>query len=169
MDISKQLTQALVAYLTRPGARCSYGVGVSEVAADRKGLVLVLTFRSGQRYCCPEPGCHFGPLFRADWDRLRSLAREAGVELASPLTIPLRCVYEGGALFAIDPGARTRHTVSLSSARSRWPNARQRRWIRGAGPTSRSPRPGLLTVVPRIIFVERPRRVSRAFGRPRDA
>jgi hypothetical protein len=33
------------------------------------------------------------------------LAREAGVELASPLTIPLRCVYEGGALFAIDPGA----------------------------------------------------------------
>jgi hypothetical protein len=33
------------------------------------------------------------------------LARVAGVELGSPLNIRLRCVYEGGALFAIDPGA----------------------------------------------------------------
>jgi hypothetical protein len=105
MSILKQLTRALVAYLTGPRGHCPYGVRVSELAEDRKSLLLVLTFRSGLRFCCPEPGCHLSLLLRADWERFRSLAREAGVELGSPLVVRLHCVYERGALFAVNPGS----------------------------------------------------------------
>src|SRR5689334_5156744 len=103
----KPVKQALADYFgldasgrRRPG-KPPVGIGVWE-AAPRFCLGLTLTYRAGGRYCCPVPACLFTP----DWDRLRHLLRERGVQVEQPLRVLLRCVYERGARFARNPADR---------------------------------------------------------------
>jgi hypothetical protein len=82
-----------------------YGVEVDNLSIDGAEFDLCLTFKSGVRYCCLEPGCHL-PLSRstesrAAWFReVRSRLAAAGVESPPPMTIrTLRVVAETGAIF----------------------------------------------------------------------
>jgi hypothetical protein len=98
------LKQALAEYLGRHAVghprlgKPPVGVSVTE-AAPRFCVGLTFTYRAGARYCCAAPACLFTP----DWGRLRHLLRERGLQVEPPLRVFLRCVYERGARFAVDP------------------------------------------------------------------
>jgi hypothetical protein len=83
------------------GRRDYYGVRVDRVADDGSILDLTLTFKSGKRYCCCEPGCHTGfGMNDADcWRHLREALDRRG--LAGVPSVTIRRLYgivECGAL-----------------------------------------------------------------------
>ena len=80
-----------------------YGVRLENVAADGSQVDLVVTFRSGVRYCCFESACHF-PYFEArGWTRLRKcLDREGLSHLPLPVIRKFRGVIEPGAVMTPD-------------------------------------------------------------------
>jgi hypothetical protein len=81
------------------GRRDYYGVQVDGVADDGSELELTLTFKSGERYCCAESGCHTGFQWSESWRRLRTLFGRHGLAELPPVTIRrLRGVVERGAL-----------------------------------------------------------------------
>ena len=80
-----------------------YGVRVENLVPDGSELELVLTFRSGVRYCCPELGCHCDFRSVGFWSRLRDGMDARGlVSLPLPRIRTVRVVVEDGAIF--DPG-----------------------------------------------------------------
>ena len=56
-----------------------YGLRLENVAADGAQVDLVLTFRSGVRYCCFESACHFGYYDARGWARLRKCMDRHGL------------------------------------------------------------------------------------------
>lgn len=80
-----------------------YGVRLEDITPDGSALDLILTFRSGERYCCPELGCHCDLRGAGYWAELRDGMDAQGLG-GSPLpTIrTVRVVVEEGATF--DPG-----------------------------------------------------------------
>jgi hypothetical protein len=103
-----EFTQGFVAFMTRarkPGCECNYGINVTDVS-DGTTIWLTFTFQSGHRYCCSTSSCHHGLLFDCDYQRLRDCFRQAGVDVAKPMRIKMKVVWERGALFAVNPGVR---------------------------------------------------------------
>ena len=79
----------------RPGY---YGVRVDNVAEDCSEFDLTLTFKSGERYCCAEPGCHTGFQALECWPELREVFGSHGLAAVPPVTIRrLTGVVERGA------------------------------------------------------------------------
>jgi hypothetical protein len=80
-----------------------YGVRLEDIAPDGSELDLVLTFRSGERYCCVELGCHCDLRGAWYWSELRD---EMGAHGLGGFPLPkvrnVRVVVEEGAFF--DPG-----------------------------------------------------------------
>jgi hypothetical protein len=80
-----------------------YGVHVTAITPDGSEVELVLTFRSGIRYCCFEPGCHFAFCDERGWQRLREcLGRHGLGHLPLPVVRRFRGVIERGAV--MQPG-----------------------------------------------------------------
>ncbi len=84
------------------GPTCDYVFKVENLSDMLNSFDLVATFKTGQRYCCFEPGCHFGvenvfwPEFRADMARM-------GLDRLPRLTIfSFRCIVEKGAMMILD-------------------------------------------------------------------
>lgn len=113
----KGIRRALVTYYTcrdpmerrkrRRQAPLPFGLGVSSASMEDGTISIIFTFRSGERYCCSSPACHFFNLFfSTNWGYFRELLAEGGVEVRSPLRFLIRVVYERGALFLEDPGKR---------------------------------------------------------------
>jgi hypothetical protein len=81
-----------------------YGVGVENVAGDGSELDVVLTFRSGTRYCCMEPGCQWGYWAEGGWSLLRECLDRNGLHhLPLPTVRRFRGVIEEGAVFDTVP------------------------------------------------------------------
>src|SRR4051812_15910653 len=80
-----------------------YGVRLENIAPDGSALDLILTFRSGERYCCPELGCHCDFRDAGYWSELREGMDTHGLgESPLPTIRAVRVVVEEGATF--DPG-----------------------------------------------------------------
>jgi|GEM_PF-1779889 len=80
-----------------------YGVSLENVAQDGSELDLVLTFRSGERYCCSELGCHCDIRGAGYWTDLRQGMDAHGLGgLPLPTIRTVRVVVEEGSTF--DPG-----------------------------------------------------------------
>lgn len=67
------------------------GVQVTDAVGDT--VQLRVTFLAGHRYCCAEPGCHFGP----HWNRLRQIASKHYMALPRNLKVCFHGVVEAGA------------------------------------------------------------------------
>jgi hypothetical protein len=80
-----------------------HGAEVEKLSPDGSEFGLILTFKSGVRYCCIEHGCHIG-LFRSGWfQEVRDRLRAAGIDDVPPMTIRrLHVVVESGAI--VDEG-----------------------------------------------------------------
>jgi len=81
-----------------------YGVEVDNLSSDGSEFDLILTFKSGVRYCCIEHGCHI-PLYGssescAGWfNEVRDRLRMARIENLPPMTVrKLHVVVEKGAI-----------------------------------------------------------------------
>jgi hypothetical protein len=75
-----------------------YGVEVEELSPDGTEFDLTLTFKTGVRYCCIEPGCHI-PFHNGWLTKVRDRLRAAGIEDVPPMTIrKLHVVVEQGAI-----------------------------------------------------------------------
>src|SRR5262245_29312496 len=82
------------------GSRSYYGVLVSDVrkSAAETEIDLTLTFRSENRYCCFEDGCHHWFFKKESWARFRRLLKKRGWVDLTPLKIAiLRGRVEKGA------------------------------------------------------------------------
>lgn len=80
-----------------------YGVHLENVAEDGSEVELILTFRSGTRYCCFESGCHFADYDRRLWARLReSMDRHGLSHIRLPVIRKFRGVIEAGAVMTPD-------------------------------------------------------------------
>jgi hypothetical protein len=85
-----------------------YGVQVDDISQDGSKFNLILTFKSGLRYCCMEHGCHiplYGSNTDAGWfDEVRERLRIAGIKNLPPLAVrKLHVVVEQGAFSGNDP------------------------------------------------------------------
>jgi hypothetical protein len=101
--MQEQLNASFVEYLANTqaaGGRLDYyGVQVDGVAKDGSGFDLILTIKSGERYCCAEPGCHTGLYDPESWRHLRLVFGRHGLADIPPVTIRrLRGVVEREAL-----------------------------------------------------------------------
>jgi hypothetical protein len=100
-----RLAAAFTEFLARNrGTGCRrdyYGARVDEVADDASRFDLTLIFKSGERYCCAQPGCHtgFGLRDSGSWRRLREILERDGLVGIPPMTVyRLRGIVETGAL-----------------------------------------------------------------------
>ncbi|MBI5865568.1 MAG: hypothetical protein HZB38_13880 [Planctomycetes bacterium] len=85
--------------LTANGDRTHYGFKVANVSDDLSTFDLVLTFKSGRRYCCLEWGCHVRIFEGEYWAAIRTELARRGLGANPKLTLrSLRCVVEDGAL-----------------------------------------------------------------------
>src|SRR5262249_27533037 len=105
-DLHRRLTQALEEAMAANapyfgGGGPGYdGLRVEDVAPDGSAFDLVLTFRSGVRYCCCEPGCHVPSFSGGWWAWLRECVDRQGLaHLPLPVIRTLRGVIEQGAVF----------------------------------------------------------------------
>lgn len=90
-----------------------YGLDVENVAPDGSRCDLILTFRSGVRYCCIQFGCHLGDIDAPEyWSSLREAMDRHGL---GPIPLPIlrrvRVVVEEGAL--VDVGDRVRPSKAI--------------------------------------------------------
>jgi hypothetical protein len=77
------------------GVRPDYMLDVLDADPPNGRLFVRMTFRSGQSYCCFEPGCHLGLMSSASWCRLRGLCAAHGVSLShAPAELQLEGVVE---------------------------------------------------------------------------
>jgi hypothetical protein len=91
----------LAGNLGADGRRDYYGVRIEEVSPDGCEFDLILVFKSGEAYCCPEPGCHLGYSEADWWQTLRDIMYGHGVGDFPPLTIRrIRGIIESGARFS---------------------------------------------------------------------
>jgi hypothetical protein len=104
-DLHRLLTQVFVDQFARNtphfggGGPGYYGVRLEHMASDGSEFDLVLTFRSGVRYCCIELGCHCGIRGPRYWSGLRKELDAYGLsELPLPTIRIVRVVVEEGAL-----------------------------------------------------------------------
>jgi hypothetical protein len=108
--LREQLTRAFIdlfgadiPYLGTGGSG-SYGVHVENLATDASYLDLVLTFRSGVRYCCFEFACHFPFYDERSWSRLRGCMDRHGLgDFPLPVIRKVRGVIEKGAVVQPSP------------------------------------------------------------------
>jgi hypothetical protein len=81
--MEQRLTAAFTEFLARNrsagGRPDHYGVCVDGAAEDGSAFDLTLTFRSGERYCCAEPGCHLGLYDPEVWRSLREVIGRHGL------------------------------------------------------------------------------------------
>jgi hypothetical protein len=76
-----------------------FGVRLEKVAADGSEVDLVLTFRSGVRYCCFESACHFPYYSARGWSLLRACMDRHGLSrYPLPVIRKFRGVIESGAV-----------------------------------------------------------------------
>src|SRR5262245_44657114 len=81
-----------------------YEVRIENVAGDGAEVDVVLTFRAGVWYCCPEPGCHFAFYGEGGWSLLREYLDRNGLQhLPLPTIRRFRGVIERGAIFDTAP------------------------------------------------------------------
>jgi hypothetical protein len=105
MNDCKKLTKGFREFMSPERHRWTkYGINVRSFCEATKTIAVTFTFLSGQRYCCSSSGCHHGLLFDSDYQRLRTFCEAADAKLPYPITIHMTVVYEGGALFAVNPG-----------------------------------------------------------------
>jgi hypothetical protein len=104
-DLPRRLTQVFVDQFAQNtphfggGGPGYYGVRLENIASDGSEFDLVLTFRSGVRYCCIELGCHCGIRSPRYWSGLRKQLDAHGLcELPLPTIRSVRVVVEQGAL-----------------------------------------------------------------------
>jgi hypothetical protein len=117
-DLPRRLTQLFVAQFARNtpyfggGGPGYYGVRLENIASDGSEFELILTFRSGVRYCCVELGCHCGIRSPRYWSGLRKEMDTHGLgELPLPTIGIVRVVVEEGAL--IDLGGIPRNHKAM--------------------------------------------------------
>jgi hypothetical protein len=99
-----ELTAAFIEYLSRNlGAhnrRDYYGLQIDRAAADGSQFELTLTFKSGERYCCSEPGCHTGLHDSEPWPYLREVFAQRGLAGIPTMTVTkLVGIVEPGTVF----------------------------------------------------------------------
>jgi hypothetical protein len=109
--VHRRLTRVFEAQLARNtphfggGGPGYYGVRLENVAPDGSSIDLVVTFRSGVRYCCMETGCHFGVGHEGYWSRLR---KDMNAHHLSHIPLPtirvVRMLVEDGCLIDLSPG-----------------------------------------------------------------
>ncbi len=82
-----------------------YGFTVSSFDSMLSSLELVVRFKSGERYCCAEAGCHLGFWDECWWQRFRNALNCEGIGDLSPLTIDrVTVIVETGAMLGLrDP------------------------------------------------------------------
>ena len=81
-----------------------YGVALENVAPDGSEVSLILTFRSGVRYCCFEFSCHFPHYAEYGWSRLRDCMNRHGLShLPLPVIRKVRGLIERGAVINPSP------------------------------------------------------------------
>jgi hypothetical protein len=95
--LERAFAGVLAENLGTEGRREYYGIRIDEISPSRSEFDLILVFKAGERYCCPEPGCHLG-YDQADWWlTLRGLMEEQGIGDLPPLTIrKIRGIVERG-------------------------------------------------------------------------
>src|SRR4051794_8011688 len=97
--LTATFTEFLARNLRAGGRPDYYGVRVDGAAEDGSAFDLTLTFRSGERYCCAEPGCHLGLNDPQVWRDLREVLGRHGLAGIPPMTVRrLRGVVEPGAV-----------------------------------------------------------------------
>ena len=105
VDLDRRLTRLFADRLARNsphfggGGPGYYGVRLENVAPDGSELDLILTLRSGERYCCFELGCHLGVRGTRYWSELRQEMDASGLgDQPLPKIRIIRVVVEDGAL-----------------------------------------------------------------------
>ncbi len=74
-----------------------YEVFVKSISNENNRISAELHFKSGYTYCCGELTCHF----KANWNRIRELAKKSGLALSKPLIIEFEVFVEKGAKFNV--------------------------------------------------------------------
>jgi hypothetical protein len=83
-----------------PGREDYYDFEVRNLSTDGTAFELRVTFKRNERYCCMEPGCHFGFWTAEHWQRTRAELARVGLAALPPLTIRKLCAHvEKDALF----------------------------------------------------------------------
>ena len=104
-DLDRRLTRLFADQLARNtphfggGGPGYYGVRLEDVSPDGSELDLILTLRSGERYCCVQLGCHLGIRGPEYWSGLREEMEASGLgDLPLPTIRVIRVVVEDGTL-----------------------------------------------------------------------
>jgi hypothetical protein len=95
-----ELEQAFAELLARnPGADGRgdyYGIEIENIAPEGSESDLILVFRSGESYCCAEPGCRLAYDEPGWWETLRRIMDDHETGDLPPLTIQrIRGIVEG--------------------------------------------------------------------------
>lgn len=108
-DLHGRMTESFVALYSRfstwfgGGGRGYYGVRIENLALDGSELDLIMTFRSGEQYCCGQPICDFAFDEASTWESLRVDMDANGLSAFPVPTIrKLRGVVEAGAVFVLN-------------------------------------------------------------------
>src|SRR5215213_6474967 len=99
--MERRLTVAFTEFLARNRGPCGrpdyYGVRVEGAAENGSEFELTLTFKSGEQYCCAEPGCHTGLNDPEVWRCLREVLGRHGLAGLPLVTVrKLRVVVDPG-------------------------------------------------------------------------
>ena len=90
-DPNQRVERAIAQYLSSnrdyKGRAPAYHVSVSNAAPDGARFGLTLGLVSGHTYCCSEPGCHFGPVLKSQWARLREALDKQGLNPSASIHI----------------------------------------------------------------------------------
>ncbi|MCE9566259.1 MAG: hypothetical protein K8U57_29910 [Planctomycetes bacterium] len=108
-NLHERLTQAFIEVFGASipwfggGGPGHHGVQLEYVADDGSEVDLVLTFRSGVRYCCFESVCRFDERSARAWATVREYMNRQGLEdLPLPVIRKFRGVIEIGAVVTPD-------------------------------------------------------------------
>ncbi len=91
LEVKTRLEQAFCARFSHsvyaPGRKDYYDFEVRNLDAEQAAFDLLVMFKRGERYCCMEPGCHFGLWTLKDWQLIRAELARVGLGELPPLTI----------------------------------------------------------------------------------
>lgn len=78
---------------------------------------MILTFRTGEAYCCGEWQCHFHLFPSRRWHKLREVLSTSGLQIAARLTVNVEVITEAGTLF-FTPNNKphTQETLKVAAA-----------------------------------------------------
>jgi hypothetical protein len=76
-----------------PDGSPHYEILVKSISIEKRHINAEVYFKSGYTYCCGELTCHF----KANWNRIRELARVSGLVLPENLNIEFQVTIEKGA------------------------------------------------------------------------